>query len=132
MEYPDDRLRLMFTCCHPVLEREDQIALTLYTLGGLTAAEIARAFLLPAPVLIERLECARRHIEKGHIPDEPLNLGERLPSVQAVIYLVFNEGYLATTGDEPVRRGLCAEALRLGRAPLVSHGRGLYRLPRSA
>lgn len=116
MEYPDDRLRLMFKCCHPALEREDQIALTLYTLGGLTAAEIARALLLPAPMLVQRLERARWQIEEGHIPDEPLNLAERLPTVQAVIYLVFNEGYLATTGDEPVRRGLCAEALRLGRA----------------
>ena len=85
MEYPDDRLRLMFTCCHPALEREDQVALTLYTLGGLTAAEIARAFLLPAPMLVQRLERARRQIEEGHIHDEPLNLAERLPSVQAVI-----------------------------------------------
>ena len=116
MEHPDDRLRLMFTCCHPALEREDQIALTLHTLGGLTAAAIARAFLLPAPMLAQRLERAKCQIEEGHIPNEPLNLAERLPSVQAVIYLVFNEGYLATIGDEPVRRGLCAEALRLGRA----------------
>jgi len=116
MEHPDDRLRLMFTCCHPALEREDQIALTLHTLGGLTAAAIARAFLLPAPMLAQRLERAKCQIEEGHIPNEPLNFAERLPSVQAVIYLVFNEGYLATIGDDPVRRGLCAGALRLGRA----------------
>lgn len=116
MEHPDDRLRLMFTCCHPALERDDQVALTLHTLGGLTAAEIARAFLLPAPVLAQRLERARSQIEEGHIRGEVLNVAQRLPSVQAVIYFVFNEGYLATTGDEPVRQGLCAEAVRLGRA----------------
>src|SRR5258708_38873787 len=116
MEHPDDRLRLMFTCCHPALEREDQIALTLHTLGGLTAAAIARAFLLPAPMLAQRLERAKRQIEEGHIPDEPLNLAGRLPSVQAVIYLVFNDGYLATVGQEPVRRRLCAEAFRPGRS----------------
>lgn len=120
MNYPveDDRLRLIFTCCHPALNQEAQIALTLRTLGGLTTAEIARAFLLPEPTLAQRLVRAKRKIEQARIPYEvPTHdrLPERLSSVQAVLYLIFNEGYSATGGDSLVRRELCAEAIRLAR-----------------
>ena len=117
-EYPDDRLRLIFTCCHPSLNREAQVALTLRTLGGLTTTEIARAFLLPEPTLAQRLVRAKSKIRLAHIPYEVPKieiLAERLASVQAVIYLIFNEGYSATAGDSLVRRDLCAEAIRLGR-----------------
>lgn len=116
--FPDDRLRLIFTCCHPALHQEAQIALTLRTLGGLTTPEIARAFLLPEPTLAQRLVRAKRKISDAHIPYEippRPQLAERLGSVQAVIYLVFNEGYSATAGDSLIRRELCAEAIRLGR-----------------
>lgn len=115
---PDDRLRLIFTCCHPALNREAQVALTLRTLGGLTTDEIARAFLLPEPTLAQRLVRAKRKIQQARIPYEvPTEqaLPERRASVQAVIYLIFNEGYLATSGDSLVRRELCAEAIRLAR-----------------
>jgi RNA polymerase sigma-70 factor (ECF subfamily) len=118
VEYPDDRLRLIFTCCHPSLGREVQVGLTLRTLGGLTTTEIARAFLLPEPTLAQRLVRAKSKIRLAGIPYEvpPLELlGERLAAVQAVIYLIFNEGYSPTAGDSLTRRDLCAESIRLGR-----------------
>jgi RNA polymerase sigma-70 factor (ECF subfamily) len=118
MNFPDDRLRLIFTCCHPALNPEGQVALTLRTLGGLTTPEIARAFLIPEPTLAQRLVRAKRKIQEACIPYEvpsPEQLAERLAPVQAVIYLIFNEGYSAAAGDQLVRLDLCAEAIRLGR-----------------
>jgi RNA polymerase sigma-70 factor (ECF subfamily) len=118
MHLPDDRLRLIFTCCHPALNQEGQVALTLRTLGGLSTPEIAKAFLLPEPTLAQRLVRAKRKIQEAHIPYEvppPDRLPERLEAVQTVIYLIFNEGYVASTGDQLVRTDLCAEAIRLGR-----------------
>ena len=114
----DDRLRLMFTCCHPALPVEAQVALTLRTLAGLTTPEIARAFLLPQETMAKRLTRAKRKIVEARIPyrvPDARHLQERLRAVLAVIYALFNEGYGASTGDELIRKELCSEAIRLGR-----------------
>jgi len=116
--YPDDRLRLIFTCCHPSLSREAQVALTLRTLGGLTTTEIAHAFLLPETTLAQRLVRAKQKIRLARIPYEiPAleRIADRLLAVRAVVYLIFNEGYAASTGQSLIRYDLCAEAIRLGR-----------------
>jgi RNA polymerase sigma-70 factor (ECF subfamily) len=118
MNFPDDRLRLIFTCCHPALNAEAQVALTLRTLGGLTTPEIARAFLVPEATLAQRLVRAKRKIQDARIPYivPPADaLPERMASVRAVIYLIFNEGYTASSGGSLIRRDLCQEAIRLGR-----------------
>src|SRR5262249_16765728 len=118
MHFSDDRLRLIFTCCHPAINTEAQVALTLRTLGGLSTPEIAKAFLTSEATLAQRLVRAKRKIHEARIPYEvptPDRLPERLGAVQAVVYLVFNEGYAATEGAELIRGELCAEAIRLGR-----------------
>jgi RNA polymerase sigma-70 factor (ECF subfamily) len=118
VEYSDDRLRLIFTCCHPSLTREAQVALTLRTLGGLTTTEIAHAFLVPETTLAQRLVRAKQKIRLAGIPYEIPSLdriADRLVAVQAVIYLIFNEGYAASAGQSLIRNDLCAEAIRLGR-----------------
>jgi len=118
MPIADDRLRLIFTCCHPALAMDARVALTLRTLGGLTTPEIARAFLVPEPTLAQRLVRAKRKIRDAGIPYRvpPAELlPERLDGVLHVLYLVFNEGYAASSGDSLVRRELSMEAIRLGR-----------------
>jgi RNA polymerase sigma factor (sigma-70 family) len=114
----DDLLRLVFTACHPVLSRESRVALTLRLLGGLTTAEIARAFLAPEPTIAQRIVRAKRALAEARVPFEVPRgeeLASRLASVLEVVYLVFNEGYAATAGDDWMRPALCEEALRLGR-----------------
>ncbi len=115
---PDDRLRLIFTCCHPGLPPDSRVALTLRLVGGLSTAEIAAAFLVPEPTIAQRLVRAKRTIrERGLAWEVPVaaELSARLPAVLTVIYLIFNEGYAAHTGEALVRHELCGEALRLGR-----------------
>src|SRR5947208_4940051 len=119
-EIPDDRLRLIFTCCHPILPPDSRVALTLRLVGGLSTVEIGRAFLVPEPTIAQRLVRAKRTIRDRAVPyevPEGQELTERLPAVLAVIYLVFNEGYAAHTGAALVRHDLCAEAVRLGHIP---------------
>jgi len=114
----DDQLRMIFTCCHPALAPNVQVALTLRLLGGLTTAEIARAFLVPEATMAQRLVRAKGKIRDARIPyrvPETHELPQRLRSVLAVVYLVFNEGYAASAGDRLIRDDLCAEAIRLGR-----------------
>jgi RNA polymerase sigma factor (sigma-70 family) len=132
----DDLLRLVFTACHPVLSSEARVALTLRLLGGLTTDEIARAFLVPEPTVAQRIVRAKRTLAAAHVPFEVPRgdeLASRLASVLEVIYLVFNEGYAATAGDDWMRPALCEEALRLGRilaelTPLEPEVHGLVAL----
>jgi RNA polymerase sigma-70 factor, ECF subfamily len=133
---PDDRLRLIFTCCHPALSMEARVALTLRTLGGLTTAEISSAFLVEETTMAQRLVRAKRKVKVAGIPYEvpaDHNLPERLRSVLAVLYLVFNEGYASSSGTRLVRLDLCAEAIRLNRVlvelmPDEAEARGLLAL----
>ncbi|OLB00502.1 MAG: RNA polymerase subunit sigma-24 [Candidatus Rokubacteria bacterium 13_2_20CM_70_12] len=133
---PDDRLRLIFTCCHPGLPADSRVALTLRLVGGLSTAEIARAFLAPEPTIAQRLVRAKRTIRDRGFPYEVpqgAELPARLPAVLAVVYLIFNEGYAAHRGDALVRHELCQEAIRLGHMlaelmPLEPEVLGLFAL----
>lgn len=133
---PDDRLKLIFTWCHPALAVEAQVALTLHAVGGLSIQEVARAFLVPVPTMAQRLARARAKIRNAGIPYRvpPADLlPERLAALLAVIYLIFNEGYVATRGDSLTRQELCGEAIRLGRVlatllPQSAEARGLLAL----
>ena len=133
---PEDRLRLIFTCCHPALATEAQVALTLRTLGGLSTEEIARAFLVPAPTMAQRLVRAKAKIRTARIPYQvpPTEaLAERLEAAMVVVYLVFNEGYSASFGARLVRNELCEQAIRLGRMlvellPIHAEPKGLLAL----
>jgi RNA polymerase sigma-70 factor (ECF subfamily) len=135
-DIPDDRLRLIFTCCHPALALDARVALTLRTLAGLSTAEIARAFLVPEPTMAKRLVRAKHKIRNAGIPYQvppPHLLPQRLAGVLGVLYLLFNEGYAASGGENLVREGLCAEAIRLARAlaqlmPAEGEPRGLLAL----
>ena len=134
--FADDRLRLIFTCCHPALALDAQVALTLRTLCGLTTDEIARGFLVPLPTMAQRLVRAKQKIRAAKIPyriPPERELPSRLEAVLLVVYLVFNEGYSATSGDSAIRHELCAEAIRLGRVlcqllPHQTEARGLLAL----
>lgn len=133
---PDDLLRLVFTCCHPALAADAQVALALRTLGGLTTEEIAAAFLVPVATMAQRLVRAKKKIRDAGIPyqmPEASELPERLEAVMAVVYLVFTEGHAATYGDGPIRSDLCADAIRLARLlvrlfPASDEARGLLAL----
>ena len=114
----DDQLRLIFTCCHPALAEEAQVALTLHTICGITTEEISNAFLTPASTMAQRLVRAKRKIRDANVPyrvPPPEDLPDRLDAVRLIVYLIFNEGYFASTGDALIRRELCAEAIRLAR-----------------
>jgi RNA polymerase sigma-70 factor, ECF subfamily len=116
--FPDDQLRLIFTCCHPALAVESQVALTLHTICGITTEEISKAFLTPMPTMAQRLVRAKRKIRDANVPyrvPPPEDLPDRLDAVRLIVYLIFNEGYFASGGDSLIRRELCAEAIRLGR-----------------
>ena len=135
-DFGDDLLRLMFTACHPVLAPDARVALTLRLIGGLTREEIARAFLVPEPTLAQRIVRAKRTLSEAGVPFEVprgAELSERLASVLQVIYLIFNEGYAATAGDDWIRPALCEDGLRLGRmlaelAPQEAEVHGLVAL----
>jgi len=134
--FDDDRLRLIFTCCHPALAQDAQVALTLRTLCGLTTDEIARGFLVPLPTMAQRLVRAKQKIRDAGIPYQvppEQELAGRLEAVLLVIYLVFNEGYSANSGDTAIRHELCAEAIRMGRIlcrllPSQTEARALFAL----
>src|SRR5580692_10779271 len=116
--FPDDQLRLIFTCCHPALAEEAQVALTLHTVCGIATEEISSAFLVPVATMAQRLVRAKRKIRDANVPyrvPPPEDLPDRLDAVRLIVYLIFNEGYFASTGDALIRRELCTEAIRLAR-----------------